>query len=111
MNQKSGQLGFDDINLTKFAPFPGSPAYATIGEHGEFTGDWRQLNCMNFVFRPHGFASLAELDKTYNDIVRSFYSSKPWVKRFVFELFRYPHNLAFVGRNLFNILKAGKNFS
>lgn len=105
------ETGFDDINLTKFAPFPGSPAYATIGEHGEFTGDWSQLNCMNFVFRPHGFASLAELDKTYNDIVRSFYSSKPWVKRFVYELFRYPHNLAFVGRNLLNILKAGKSFS
>ncbi|MEJ5166029.1 MAG: radical SAM protein, partial [Thermoanaerobaculia bacterium] len=31
---------FDDLNVTKFTPFPGTPVYEKIKEYGEFKEDW-----------------------------------------------------------------------
>ena len=47
-------LPLDEINVTKFTPFPGAPVYRTIREFGEFNENWPLMNCMNFVFVPHG---------------------------------------------------------
>lgn len=48
-------LPIDDFNLTKFTPFPGAPITAGIREHGAFDDDWERMDCMHFLFIPHGF--------------------------------------------------------
>ena len=40
--------------MTKFTPYPGTPSYATIREHGTFVEDWERMNAMNLVFVPNG---------------------------------------------------------
>ncbi|MCF8070519.1 MAG: B12-binding domain-containing radical SAM protein [Desulfobacterales bacterium] len=47
-------LPIDDFNLAKFTPFPGSPVYEGIHEKGTFIEDWEKMDCMNFLFVPHG---------------------------------------------------------
>ncbi len=47
-------LPLDDFNLAKFTPFPGSPLYETIREHGDFDEDWEKMDCMHFLFVPEG---------------------------------------------------------
>ncbi len=47
-------LPLDDFNLAKFTPFPGSPVYAGIRDHGTFEEDWEQMDCMHFQFVPTG---------------------------------------------------------
>ena len=49
-------LPIDDFSLTKFTPFPGSPLYADIREHGTFEEDWERMDCMNFQFVPFGMS-------------------------------------------------------
>jgi radical SAM superfamily enzyme YgiQ (UPF0313 family) len=63
---------FDDLNLTKFTPFPGAPIHAEIARHGEFTEDWEKMNCIETVFVPAGFTRerIAEL---YYEFYGSFY--------------------------------------
>ncbi len=62
-------LPLDDFSLTKFTPFPGSPLYANIREHGTFAEDWQQMDCMNFQFIPKGW-SREELEKTHQQFYR-----------------------------------------
>lgn len=47
-------LPIDDMNLAKFTPFPGSPLYAEIHQHGSFDEDWPKMDCMHFQFIPKG---------------------------------------------------------
>ena len=47
-------LPLDDFNLAKFTPFPGSPIYEHIHEHGAFDEDWERMDCMHFQFVPAG---------------------------------------------------------
>ena len=74
-------LGLDDMNMAKFTPFPGAPLWATIREEGEFNNDWRQMNCLNFVFVPKGIASRERLDELYNRHVKRFYTDKQWRRK------------------------------
>jgi radical SAM superfamily enzyme YgiQ (UPF0313 family) len=53
----------DLCQVTKFTPYPGTPAYPTIHEHGAFTEDWERMNAMNFVFIPAGLSE--EILETY----------------------------------------------
>ena len=63
----------DLCQITKFTPYPGTPAYPTIHEYGTFDEDWEQMNAMNFKFIPHGLSE--ELLETYFDhLYRAFYS-------------------------------------
>jgi radical SAM superfamily enzyme YgiQ (UPF0313 family) len=71
-------LGLDDMNMSKFTPFPGAPCWATIRDEGEFEEDWRQMNCLNFVFVPRAFESREQLDYLYNTHVKRFYSDPQW---------------------------------
>ncbi len=65
-------LPLDEINVTKFTPFPGAPIYKTIREQGEFTEEWPLMNCLNFVFIPHGMTK-EQLEGLYNEFIRGFY--------------------------------------
>jgi radical SAM superfamily enzyme YgiQ (UPF0313 family) len=47
-------LPLDDLNMSKFTPFPGSPLYERIHELGEFQEDWEKMDCMHFQFVPKG---------------------------------------------------------
>ena len=48
------RLPIDDLNVAKFTPFPGTPLYAGIHEQGTFKEDWTRMDCMHFLFIPHG---------------------------------------------------------
>jgi radical SAM superfamily enzyme YgiQ (UPF0313 family) len=63
----------DLCQITKFTPYPGTPSYPTIREHGTFYEDWERMNAMNFVFLPHGLTT--DVLETYFDhLYRVFYS-------------------------------------
>ncbi len=67
------QIELDLCQITKFTPYPGTPAYATIREHGTFDESWEQMNAMNFVFIPRGLSE--DVLETYFDhLYRTFYS-------------------------------------
>jgi radical SAM superfamily enzyme YgiQ (UPF0313 family) len=63
----------DDLNVTKFTPFPGSPIYSRIREFGAFEEDWERMNCANFVFVPRGFTRV-RLEEHYVRLYRKHYS-------------------------------------
>jgi radical SAM superfamily enzyme YgiQ (UPF0313 family) len=67
------QVELDLCQITKFTPYPGTPAYPTIREHGTFDEDWERMNAMNFMFIPHGLSE--DVLETYFDhLYRVFYS-------------------------------------
>jgi radical SAM superfamily enzyme YgiQ (UPF0313 family) len=45
-------LPIDDLNVAKFTPFPGTPLYEGIRDHGPFDEDWSRMDCMHFLFVP-----------------------------------------------------------
>jgi radical SAM superfamily enzyme YgiQ (UPF0313 family) len=83
---------FDDINVTKFTPFPGSPIYAKIREFGEFDEDWGQMNCANWVFVPKGFTR-PQLERHYIRLYRMHYSRPGSVWNFVSMAWKSPESL------------------
>jgi anaerobic magnesium-protoporphyrin IX monomethyl ester cyclase len=62
-------LPLDEMNLTKFTPFPGSPIYRRIRESGAFDEDWDLMDCMHFVFVPQGLTR-DRLDSLYREFYR-----------------------------------------
>ena len=87
-------LGLDDMNMSKFTPFPGAPCWETIHEDGAFEEDWRLMNCLNFVFVPSAFESRRELDTLYNRHIKRFYSDKVWIKtKFKKRMWQHRHTL------------------
>lgn len=63
----------DICQITKFTPYPGTPAYPTIHEHGTFVEDWERMNAMNFVFVPNGLTA-DTLESYFDHCYRAFYS-------------------------------------
>jgi anaerobic magnesium-protoporphyrin IX monomethyl ester cyclase len=97
-------LPLDEINVTKFTPFPGAPVYKTIREHGEFTEDWSAMNCMNFVFVPRGL-TLERLEGLYNEFIRRFYRRTRIHWGYTKMLWQSPDSIARFLGNLPEILK------
>ncbi|HYC53379.1 MAG TPA: radical SAM protein [Candidatus Binatia bacterium] len=62
----------DMAQITKFTPYPGTPAYPTIHQHGHFEENWEEMNAMNFVFVPHGL-SVEILETYFEQCYRTFY--------------------------------------
>lgn len=65
----------DLCQITKFTPYPGTPAYATIAADGRFQEDWERMNAMNFVFVPTGLTEDI-LDTYFDHFYRTFYSRR-----------------------------------
>jgi len=88
-------LDLDDMNMTKFSPLYGAPIWdeCVSGESGDFDEDWRLMNCVNFVFKPSGFASRAQMDTLYNWHLRRFYDSRGYRRRFVRRLWQHRWSL------------------
>lgn len=103
-------LGLDDMNLSKFTPFPGAPCYAGIRDEGAFDEDWRRMNCLNFVFVPKGFASREEMDALYNTHVKRFYMDPEWRRKFMRRFWQHRHTLLHFIRHMPSFLAAKKHF-
>ena len=103
-------LGLDDMNLSKFTPFPGAPCYPDIRRHGTLNEDWRQMNALNFVFVPSGFDTKEKLDNLYNIHVKRFYSSPEWRKKFRKRLWKHRHTMLHILRHLPEFLAAKRHF-
>lgn len=67
------EVELDLCQITKFTPYPGTPAYPTIREHGGFNEDWEQMNALNFVFVPTGLTEDV-LESYFDYMYRAFYS-------------------------------------
>jgi radical SAM superfamily enzyme YgiQ (UPF0313 family) len=65
----------DLAQVTKFTPYPGTPSYAGIREHGTFVERWDQMNAMNWVFVPHGLTPTV-LERYFRMAYRTFYSRR-----------------------------------
>ena len=63
----------DLVQVTKFTPYPGTPAYATVREHGTFAEDWERMNAMNWVFVPRGLTPEI-LERYFRLAYRTFYT-------------------------------------
>jgi radical SAM superfamily enzyme YgiQ (UPF0313 family) len=103
-------LGLDDMNMSKFTPFPGAPCWETIHEEGTFEEDWQQMNCLNFVFVPKAFKSRAELDYHYNTHVKRFYTDPEWRKKFRRRFWQNRHTMLQMLIHLPTILTARSHF-
>ncbi|MDA8126554.1 MAG: radical SAM protein [Deltaproteobacteria bacterium] len=103
-------LGLDDMNMSKFTPFPGAPVWSTIGEEGTFQEDWRLMNCLNFVFVPKGIASRERLDQLYNEHVKRFYSDPRWRDKFRRRLWQHRKSMLYLLRHLPSFWSAKRQF-
>ena len=63
----------DLCQITKFTPYPGTPSYPTVQQHGSFVEDWEKMNAMNFVFIPDGLDEKT-LEHYFDRCYRAFYS-------------------------------------
>jgi radical SAM superfamily enzyme YgiQ (UPF0313 family) len=96
-------LPLDEINVTKFTPFPGAPIYRTIREQGEFNEEWDLMNCLNFVFVPHGMTK-QQLEDLYNEFIHRFYHRYRITLGYAKMLWKSPHSMVSFMRNLPKIL-------
>ncbi|MBI4756878.1 MAG: radical SAM protein [Betaproteobacteria bacterium] len=106
-------LDLDEMNMTKFSPLYGAPIWeeCVYGREGDFDEDWRLMNCLNFVYRPQGFASREEMDALYNWHVRRFYDSRGYRRRFARRLWEHRWSLAHIVRHLPQVVQAARYFS
>lgn len=92
-------LPLEEINVTKFTPFPGAPLYASIREQGQFDETWELMNCMNFVFVPTGMTK-EQLEGLYNEFIRRFYRRTRIHWGYTKMIWKSPHSILAFLRNL-----------
>jgi magnesium-protoporphyrin IX monomethyl ester (oxidative) cyclase len=103
-------LELDDMNMSKFTPFPGAPVWKTIFEQGRLDNDWRKMNCLNFVFVPKSIDSKETLDELYNRHVKRFYSAPGWRRRFRKRIWEHRGSLWHLIRHLPDFMAARRAF-
>ena len=96
-------LPLEEINVTKFTPFPGAPVYKTIRDQGDFEENWPLMNCMNFVFVPHGMTK-DQLENLYNEFISRFYRRPHIHWGYTSMLWRSPRSILAFLKNLPQIL-------
>jgi len=104
------KLRLDDMNITKFTPFPGSPLYQNIETEGSFEEKWNLMNCLNFVFVPKGVQSKERLNNLYNQLIKNFYTSRNWISKFGWLCFKSPHSTYRLIKNFNHFLKIKNDF-
>jgi radical SAM superfamily enzyme YgiQ (UPF0313 family) len=67
------ECDLDVAQVTKFTPYPGTPAYPNIDQYGAFTEDWERMNAMQFIFIPNGLTEDV-LEEYFDRCYRAFYS-------------------------------------
>ena len=96
-------LPLDEINVTKFTPFPGAPVYQNIRDFGEFNEEWELMNCINTVFVPNGMTRL-QIDDLYDEFISCFYRRRRIHWGYTKMLWQSPHSIYSFLRNLPAIL-------
>jgi len=106
-------LELDEMNMTKFSPLYGAPIWEECldGSSGDFIEDWRLMNCINSVYKPHGFESREEMDALYNWHVRRFYDSKAYRHRFAKRLWEHRWSLWHAAKHSIRIVQAARFYS
>jgi radical SAM superfamily enzyme YgiQ (UPF0313 family) len=106
------ELDLDEMNMTKFAPLHGAPIWeeALSGKSGDFVEDWRLMNCLNFVFKPHSFATREEMDELYNWHVLRFYNGPAYHRKFVRRLWQHRWSLWHLLKHVPDTLAAMRYF-
>jgi len=104
------ELRLDDMNITKFTPFPGAPAYQTIHEEGTFDEKWELMNCMNFVFVPKGIGSKEKMEQLHRQAIKRFYTGHNWMKKFWPLMFKCPDSTFRIIKNLPTFLRIRSQF-
>ncbi len=82
-------LPIDDMNLAKFTPFPGSPLYAEIHQHGSFDEDWPKMDCMHFQFIPDGMDK-ETLEKLFIEFYKQHFKRPRILAGYVAMLWKSP---------------------
>ena len=103
-------LPLDEVNLAKFTPFPGSPLYQKIREHGDFEENWPLMNCLNFVFVPHGFTR-ERLDELYHEFYRSYFERPAVALRYLAMIWHSPDSWRRLLLNLKDFLNVRRSFN
>lgn len=85
-------LPLDEINVTKFTPFPGAPVYSTIRDFGTFDESWELMNCINTVFVPNGMTK-EQIDALYDEFIRRFYHRSRISLGYAKMLWKSPHSI------------------
>jgi radical SAM superfamily enzyme YgiQ (UPF0313 family) len=83
------EVELDLCQITKFTPYPGTPAYPTIHQYGAFEENWEEMNAMNFVFVPRGL-SVDVLETYFDHLYRTFYSRPDVLKNVALMLLHEP---------------------
>jgi radical SAM superfamily enzyme YgiQ (UPF0313 family) len=65
-------LPLDDVSVSMFTPFPGSPIYAEAARLGRFDEDWEKMSLLNAVFVPEGLTR-RDIEDTQARFFRAFY--------------------------------------
>jgi anaerobic magnesium-protoporphyrin IX monomethyl ester cyclase len=91
-------VDFDEINVSKFTPFPGAPLYATIREHGTFDEEWERMNLLNFVFVPKALTG-ERLEELYREFIKRFYQRPGTAWKYTKLMLREPQHVLTVARH------------
>ena len=102
-------LPLNEFNLAKFTPFPGSPLYRNIREHGAFDERWELMNCLNFVFVPRGFTE-QRLEKRFHEFYRRYFQRWRVLLGYVAMAWESPESWARFLRNLTDFLALRKAY-
>jgi radical SAM superfamily enzyme YgiQ (UPF0313 family) len=86
----------DVCQITKFTPYPGTPAYPTVHQYGTFDEDWERMNAMNFVFIPNGLTTEI-LEEYFDHCYRAFYTRPDVLWGLARLLAREPHFIPRLG--------------
>lgn len=102
-------LPLNEFNLAKFTPFPGSPLYSEVRQHGRFQEDWELMNCLNFVFIPAGLTR-ERLEARYHEFYRRYFQRLRVLLGYVAMLWHSPESwMRFLG-NLRDFMALRKSF-
>ena len=82
-------LNLDDLNLAKFTPFPGSPAYENIREYGSFDEDFSRMDCMHFLFIPEGLTE-DFLEEKFQEFYKDHFTRPRTMYNYVSMLWKSP---------------------
>jgi radical SAM superfamily enzyme YgiQ (UPF0313 family) len=87
------EVELDICQVTKFTPYPGTPAYPTVHQYGTFVEDWERMNAMNFIFVPNGL-TVETLENYFDHCYRAFYSRPDVLRGLAGLLVREPRFIA-----------------
>lgn len=102
-------LPLDDLNVSKFVPFPGTPLYTDIEKYGSFNENWELMNCLNFVFIPNDF-SLERLEERYKEFYRRHYQRTRILFSYVKMIWQSPDSWIRFLYNLKDFMKIRKEY-